>query len=217
MLEILKAGGWVMWPIAIASTVSIAIILERFWTLRASRIVPAGLAARTLQSIREGNFQREQLQRLREESPLGYVLSAAVAGARLGRDAMRERVDQTGRQVVHEMERYLTTLGAIASVATLLGLLGSVIGMIHIFNAVTAAGGGETVTMARGIAMALVATAGGLTVAIPAQFFYRFFTRQVDTLAMRMETDALDFVDRLANDRSPGDRGAGADVARESA
>lgn len=214
VLDILKSGGWVMWPIVIASIVSIAIILERFWTLRTSRIVPAGLAMRTLQGIREGNFQREQLLRLREDSPLGYVLSVAIAGARLGRDVMRERVDQAGRQVVHEMERYLTTLGAIASVATLLGLLGSVIGMIHIFNAVTAAGGGETVTMARGIAMALVATAGGLSVAIPAQFFYRFFTRQVDTLAMRLETEALDFVDRLANDRGAG---AAVDAGREAA
>ncbi len=208
MLEILKAGGWVMWPIATASVCSIAIILERFWTLRSSRIVPAGLGLRTLQQIREGGFQREQLLKLREESPLGYILSSAVAVARLGRDPMRERVEQAGRHVVHEMERYLTTLGAIASVATLLGLLGSVIGMIHIFNAVTAAGGGETVTMARGIAMALVATAGGLTVAIPAQFFYRFFVRQVDTLAMRLESEALDFVDRLANDRGESVREA---------
>ncbi|MFZ5722770.1 MAG: MotA/TolQ/ExbB proton channel family protein [Pseudomonadota bacterium] len=196
-----------MWPILFASVVSIAIILERFWTLRSSRIVPAGLGARTLQTIREGAFQREQLLQLREGSPLGYVLSAAIAGAKLGRDAMRERVDQAGRHVVHEMERYLTTLGALASVATLLGLLGSVIGMIHIFNAVTASGGGETVTMARGIAMALIATAGGLGVAIPAQFFYRLFVRQVDTLAMRMENEAMDFVDRLANDRG-GDAAA---------
>lgn len=210
MLEIIKAGGWVMWPVLAASVVSVAIILERFWTLRSSRVAPAGLALRTLQKIREGGFQREQLQRLREESPLGYVLSAAVTGAKLGRDAMRTRVDQAGRQVVHEMERYLTTLGAIASVATLLGLLGSVLGMIQIFNAVTASGGSETVTMARGIAMALIATAGGLAVAIPAQFFYRFFTRQVDTLAMMLEVEAMDFVDRLAGER-------GADAVKEAA
>ncbi|MFZ5698659.1 MAG: MotA/TolQ/ExbB proton channel family protein [Pseudomonadota bacterium] len=216
MLEIIRAGGWVMWPILAASIVSIAIIIERFWTLRASRVVPIGLSGRTFQQIREGAFQRDKLLRLREESPLGFLLSAAITGVKLGRDGMRARVDQAGRQVVHEMERYLTTLGAIASVATLLGLLGSVIGMIHIFNAVTASGGGETVTMARGIAMALIATAGGLAVAIPAQFFYRFFTRQVDTLAMSMETEVLDFIDRLVADRGTA-MATGNDVARESA
>lgn len=209
MLEIIKSGGWVMWPIIVASVVSLAITFERFWTLRTSRIAPSGLTARTLQQIREGAFQREQLVQLREGSPLGYILAAAIASARSGRDTMRERVDQAGRQVVHEMERYLAMLGAIASVATLLGLLGSVIGMIHIFNAVTASGGGETVTMARGIAMALVATAGGLSVAIPSQFFYRIFVRQVDSLAMAMETEALELVDRLAADRS-------ADASREA-
>lgn len=201
MLELIKSGGWVMWPILVVSIASLTIIIERGWTLRMARVVPAGLAGRTLQQIREGGFQREQLQRLREESPLGYVLSAAVSGSKFGRDGMRERVDQAGRQVVHEMERFLATLGAIASVGTLLGLLGSVIGMIHIFNAVTASGGGETVAMARGIATALIATAGGLAIAIPAQFFYRVFVRQVDTLAIALETEALEFVDRIAVER----------------
>lgn len=210
MLELIKAGGWVMWPIVIISIVSITIIIERIWTLRSSRIVPAGLAGRTLQQIREGGFQREQLQRLREGSPLGYVLSTAITGSKLGREAMRDRVDHAGRQVVHEMERYLATLGAIASVGTLMGLLGSVIGMMHIFNAVTATGGGETIAMARGIATALIATAGGLFVAIPAQFFYRIFVRQVDSLAMTLENEALEFVDRLAPDRSSADKASAA-------
>lgn len=202
MLAIIKTGGWIMWPIMFASIVSIAIIIERAWTLRASRVAPPGLAARTLQQIREGSFQRDQVQKLREESPLGYVLATAVQGAKLGRDGMRDRVDQAGRMVVHEMERYLATLGAIASVGTLFGLLGSVIGMIHIFNAVTASGGSETVAMARGIGTALIATAGGLAVAIPAQFAYRLFVRQVDTLAMQLETEAGDFVDRLTLERA---------------
>lgn len=211
MWEIIQAGGWVMWPIIAASVVSVAIIIERAWSLRSARVVPPGLASSTLQQIRDGSFQREQLIRLREDSPFGYVLSVAVSSVRHGREGMRERVDQAGRQVVHEMERHLTMLGAIASVGTLLGLLGSVLGMIHIFNAVTASGGGETVTMARGIAMALIATAGGLSVAIPAQFCYRLFVRQVDTLGMTMEAEAMEFVDRLAG----GERGA--DAGREPA
>lgn len=213
MLEIIKAGGWVMWPIVVISIVSLTIIIERAWTLRTSRIVPAGLAGRTLQQIREGGFQRDQLQVLREGSPLGYVLSCAISASRQGRDGMRDRVDQAGRQVVHEMERYLATLGAIASVGTLVGLLGSVIGMMHIFSAVTASGGGETVAMARGIATALIATAGGLFVAIPAQFFYRMFVRQVDTLAMALESEAIDFIDRLA----PAGGVAAGGAAREAA
>lgn len=211
VLEIIRAGGWIMWPLMAASIVALAIIIERSWTLRSAQILPPGLSARALQQLREGKFGREQLAALRESSPLGFVLSAAVANARQGRAAMQAAVDTAGGQVVHEMERFLTTLGALASVATLLGLLGSVIGMIEIFNAVSLRGTGDPTLMAKGISVALIATASGLMVAIPAQFFHRILMRRVDDLAIRLETEVMRFVDVVTADRQPGD------AAREAA
>lgn len=201
MLEIIKAGGWIMWPLMVASVVTLAIIIERSWTLRAAQILPPGLVARTLQQLRDGRFGREHIAALRENSPLGFVLTAGIGSARQGRAAMREAVDMAGGYVVHEMERFLTTLGAIASIATLLGLLGSVIGMIKIFDAVSLRGTGDPTLMAQGISVALIATAGGLFVAIPAQLFYRLLMRRVDELAIQLEGEALRFIDALSVDR----------------
>ncbi len=205
MLEIIKAGGWIMGPLLLASIVAMAIIIERSWTLRTSQILPPGLTARTLQQWRDGRFGRDQLAALRANSPLGFVLTAGISSIRQGRAAMREAVDLAGGQVVHEMEKFLTTLGAIASVATLLGLLGSVIGMIKIFAAVSLRGTGDPTLMAQGISVALIATAGGLFIAIPAQLFHRLLMRRVDDLAIKLETEVLRFVDMIAADRQSAD------------
>lgn len=210
MLEIIKAGGWVMWPILAGSVIALGIIIERFWTLRVPRIAPPGLAGRVWQQIRDGKFGREQLKALREDSPLGYILAAGIANARNGREAMKESIEDAGRHVVHEMERFLSTLGTVAALSPLLGLLGTVLGMIEVFNVIALRGSGEPAALAHGISMALITTATGLVVAIPALFFHRWFTRRIDELTVTMEQEAIRLVDALTAER-------GSDVMRENA
>lgn len=210
MLEIIQAGGWVMWPIIAGSVIALAIIIERFWTLRASRIAPPGLAGRVWQQIREGKFGRDQLKALREDSPLGFILAAGIANARSGREVMKESIEDAGGHVVHEMERFLSTLGTVAALSPLLGLLGTVLGMIEVFNVVALRGSGEPAALAHGISMALITTAAGLVVAIPALFFHRWFTRRIDELTVAMEQEAIRLVDALTAER-------GSDVMKENA
>lgn len=202
MLEIIKAGGWVMWPIIAGSVIAMAIVIERFMTLRATRIAPEGIANRVWQQIREGKFNREELRALREGSPLGFILAAGIASARQGREAMKQSIEDAGGHVVHEMERYLNTLGTIAALSPLMGLLGTVLGMIEVFNVIALRGSGEPAALAHGISMALITTAAGLVVAIPALFFHRWFMRRIDELTVAMEQESLRFVDSLTTDRS---------------
>lgn len=210
MLEIIKAGGWVMWPIMAGSIIALAIIIERFWTLRAARIAPVGLAGRVWQQIREGKFNREQLKALREDSPLGFILAAGISSARQGRDAMKESIADAGGHVVHEMERFLNTLGTVAALSPLLGLLGTVLGMIEVFNVVALRGSGDPSALAHGISMALITTAAGLIVAIPALFFHRWFMRRIDELTVAMEQESIRLVDAMTAER-------GADLMKEGA
>ncbi|MFP5383085.1 MAG: MotA/TolQ/ExbB proton channel family protein [Gammaproteobacteria bacterium] len=201
MLEIIKAGGWVMWPILAGSVIALGIIIERFWTLRAARIAPAGLASRVWQQIRDGKFNREQLKALRENSPLGFILAAGIGNARQGRDVIKDSIEDAGRHVIHEMERFLSTLGTVAALSPLLGLLGTVLGMIEVFNVIALQGSGEPSALAHGISMALITTATGLVVAIPALFFHRWFTRRIDELTVAMEQEAIRLVDALTAER----------------
>lgn len=201
MLEIIKAGGWVMWPIIGGSIVAMAIVIERLLTLRAAKISPPGLASRVWQQIREGKFNRDQLKSLREGSPLGFILAAGIANARQGRDVMKQGIEDAGSHVVHEMERYLNTLGTIAALSPLLGLLGTVLGMIEVFNVIALRGSGEPAALAHGISMALITTAAGLVVAIPALFFHRWFMRRIDELTVAMEQESLRFLDALTAER----------------
>jgi biopolymer transport protein ExbB len=198
--EIILAGGWVMWPILAASVVASAIVVERFWTLRLAKITPPGLSARVWQQIRENRFDRAQLKALREDSPLGFILAAGISSARQGREAMKESIEDAGRHVVHEMERFLNTLGTVAALAPLMGLLGTVLGMIEVFNVVALRGSGDPSALAHGISMALITTATGLVVAIPALFFHRWFVRRVDELTVAMEQEAIRFVDALTSE-----------------
>lgn len=201
MLEIIKAGGWVMWPIIAGSIVALGIIIERFWTLRASRIAPEGLATRVWQQIREGKFNRDELKALREGSPLGFILAAGIANARHGREVMKESIEDAGGHVVHEMERFLNTLGTVAALSPLMGLLGTVLGMIEVFNVIALRGSGEPSALAHGISMALITTAAGLVVAIPALFFHRWFTRRIDELTVTMEQEAIRVVEAMTAER----------------
>ncbi len=198
MLEIIKAGGWAIAPIVLASIVFVMITLERFWTLRRKSVMPDGLTDEVCALARARKFDQPHVESLRENSPLGELLAAAVTVRNQPRDVIRERIEDTGRHVVHRMERYLGTLGTIALISPLLGLLGTVIGLIRMFLSVMAGGVGDPQRMAGGIGEALICTAAGLIVAIPAYALHRYFRSRVSGLVVDMEYEAGRLLDELA-------------------
>ncbi len=206
MFELVQAGGWLMIPILLCSIISAAICVERFWTLRATQIVPKNLLAQVWNWIKNNEMDNKKLRELRAGSPLGQILAAGIANHRRGREQMKEAIEEVASQVIHEMERYLNTLGTVAAITPLLGLLGTVIGMIKVFTAIRLEGTGNAAVLAGGISEALITTAAGLTVAIPSLFFYRFFLRKVDELVIGMEQEALKLVEVLNADRSSAAR-----------
>lgn len=201
MFEFVQAGGWLMVPIILCSVIAAAICVERFWTLRTSQIVPRNLLSQAWNWIKNNEMDNRRLRDLKVGSPLGEILAAGIANHRRGREKMKESIEEAAGHVVHELERYLNTLGTIAAITPLLGLLGTVIGMIKVFSAIKLEGTGNAQILAGGISQALITTAAGLTVAIPSLFFYRFFQRRVDELVISMEQEALKLVDVLDNDR----------------
>ena len=202
MLDLVKAGGWLMIPIVLCSIAAMAIIVERLWSLQRKRVAPEDLAVEVREWVRRGALTEERVQALRESSPLGRILASALAGRDLDREFMKEGIEDVGRHVVHELGRYLDALGTIAAITPLLGLLGTVIGMIRVFSAITAQGVGEPGVLAGGISEALITTAAGLTVAIPSLLFYRFFRGRVEELVVTMEQEALGTVASLQGLRS---------------
>ncbi|HIG40448.1 MAG: MotA/TolQ/ExbB proton channel family protein [bacterium] len=201
MFELVQAGGWLMIPILVCSVIAAAICVERFWTLRTTQIVPRNLLSQVWNWIKNNDMDNHRLRELRVGSPLGQILAAGISNHRRGREQMKEAIEEIANQVVHEMERYLNTLGTVAAITPLLGLLGTVIGMIKVFTAIRLEGTGNAAVLAGGISEALITTAAGLTVAIPSLFFYRFFQRRVDELVISMEQEALKLVEVLDNDR----------------
>ena len=201
MFELVQAGGWLMVPILSCSVIAAAICVERFWTLRSSQIVPGNLLAQVWSWIKNNEMDNRRLRELRLGSPLGQILATGISNHKRGRDQMKEAIEEVASQVVHEMERYLNTLGTIAAITPLLGLLGTVIGMIKVFTAIRLEGTGNANVLAGGISEALITTAAGLTVAIPSLFFHRFFQRKVDELVIGMEQEALKLVEVLNGDR----------------
>ena len=197
MLEILIAGGWPMIPILVCSAVALAIILERFWTLRRKAVIPPELGDQVMTWARTRKLDPKHIDALRETSPLGELLAAALVVRNRPREIIKERVEDTGRHVVHRLERFLNTLGTIALVSPLLGLLGTVFGMIGMFFAVMVSGVGDPLKMAGGIGEALVCTASGLVVAIPAYFFHRYFRGRVSDLVIDMEKQVIALTDEL--------------------
>ena len=202
MLEIVQSGGWLMVPILLCSIVAAAICVERLWTLQRSRIVPKNLLAQIWSAVKSDDMDNQKLRELRANSPLGQVLAAGVVNAGRGREVMKEAMEEAASQVSHDMERYLTSLGIIASISPLLGLLGTVVGMIKVFTALMLEGAGNANVLAGGISQALITTAAGLSVAIPALIFHRFFLRRIDELVVTMEQEAGKLVDILQGDRS---------------
>lgn len=201
MLELIKAGGWVMWPILLCSVVALAIVVERFWSLQRKRIAPRNLVNQIWQWARDGQLDAKRIRELRRNSPLGRILAAGLVNRRHDREIMKESVEEVGGHVAHELERFLNTLGTIASISPLLGLLGTVLGMIKVFTVITTQGVGDASVLASGIAEALMTTAAGLMVAIPTLLFYRYFRGRVDDLVITMEQDALRLVEAICGQR----------------
>ncbi len=191
-----------MIPIILCSIVSISIIAERFWSLRRQKVLPDHLVANVWNSIKQDNMARTDIAALSKESALGTILSAGLINRNESRERIKECIEERGREVVHDMERFLNTLGTIASISPLLGLLGTVIGMISVFAAITQHGVGDPAVLAGGISEAMITTAAGLTVAIISLIFYRYFRRKVDGIVVVMEREAIKMVDVLHNNRT---------------
>ncbi len=203
MIEILQAGGWLMWPIVDCSVLATAIVCERLWSLRTHKIIPPHLVSQVWKQYRRNQLDHTRLRQLQSGSPLGAILVAGLANYQYGREVMKEAIEDAGRQVLHELERFLNALGTIASITPLIGLLGTVFGMIKVFSAITSAGVGDPQILAGGISEALITTAAGLSVAIPALIFYRYFEGRVDELVMQMENEALRLVEVMHNESRP--------------
>jgi len=204
VFEMVQAGGWLMLPILLCSVIALAIVGERFWSLQQKRINPATLVSQAWQWYNSDNLTDQNIEALANTSPLGRVLAAGLVNRHHPREIMKESIEDTGRQVVVELERYLNTLGTIASITPLLGLLGTVIGMIKVFAAITSHGVGNPSVLAGGISEALITTATGLSVAIPSLIFYRYFRGKVDELVIKMEEESLKIVDVMHGDREIG-------------
>lgn len=201
MYQILTAGGWLMLPIILCSIAVIAISIERFWTLDPNKITPKHQLGQVWGWIQNNELDSERLKQLRSSSSLGRILAAGLGNSRHGRDVMRDSIQEAASQVVHELERFLGALGTIAAIAPLLGLLGTVIGMIKVFTSLNLQGAGNAAVLAGGISEALITTAAGLCIAIPAMIAHRFYVRRVDSLVIVMEQEAVKLVDALHNER----------------
>ncbi|HUN73457.1 MAG TPA: MotA/TolQ/ExbB proton channel family protein [Steroidobacteraceae bacterium] len=197
MWEIVRAGGPFMWPIVLCSIAAAAIILERLWTLQEKRVLPRDLTQRVWQLVESNQVNDKVIAALEQNSPLGKVLAAGLANRHRSREIMMERLEDTGRHVVHDLERFLNTLGTIASISPLLGLLGTVTGIIKAFNALQAGAAGDPRMLSGGIAEALIATAAGLCVAIPALISYRYLRGRVERIVIEMEKGAIKLADAL--------------------
>jgi biopolymer transport protein ExbB len=200
LFALIEAAGWPIWPLLLASVISLAIIGERAWSLRSSVVAPKELLGQVLQEFRQQGVTPQLVTRLNEGSPLGRILAAGIKNAKSNPQVMKEAIDDAGRAVAHELERFLTTLGTIASISPLLGLLGTVIGMIEIFGS-QAPSGSNPIVLAHGISVALYNTAMGLVVAIPSRIFYRHFRSRDDSLIVDKENQAVQLVENLLGQR----------------
>ena len=201
MFSILEAAGWPIWFLLLASIIAVALIIERFTALRRSKIVPPGLLIGVVNEYRQSGVNEDRLKMLEAHSPLGRILAAGVRNAKNPRDVMKESIEEAGRGVAHDLERFLTTLGTIASISPLMGLFGTVVGMIEIFGAPTASGNNPQ-ALAHGISVALYNTGFGLIIAIPSMIFYRHFRAQVDSLLVEMEMQAVKLVEMIHGERN---------------
>jgi len=208
MFELIRAGGWVMAPIILCSVAALAIIGERFWSLQKKYVSPPELVPQVRQWLERDELDEARINLLRESSPLGRILAAGLVNRDRDRDVIKEAVEDTGRHVSPELERYLRTLGTIAAISPFLGLLGTVLGMIEMFSGIGTQGVGDPSIVAGGIAQALITTAAGLAVAIPSVMFYRYFRGKAYELLLDMEAEALKLIEILHHEREAAEEGA---------
>jgi len=201
MLEIFKSGGWLMIPLFACSIIAIGIIAERFWSLQTKRIAPPELVTQIWQWLRFKQVDENRIKALQTNSPLGRILAAGLISRNNSRDIIKESIEDIGRHVTLSLERNLNTLGTIAAISPLLGLLGTVFGMIKVFAVITTEGVGNPETLAGGISVALITTATGLIVAIPSLIFYRYFRGRINALVVDMEQEAMKLIEILHSDR----------------
>ena len=197
MIDVLVAGGWVMPLIVACSVVALSISIERYLALDRSKVAPPHLLATVWRDLKQGELNAQKLAQLRINSPLGAILAAGIANRGQGRDVMKESISEAASHVVHDLEKYLNSLGTVAAIAPLLGLLGTVVGMIDVFTQITTVGTGNANALAGGISDALLTTAAGLIVAIPALVMHRYFTGLIDTIVVDLEREAIKLVDAI--------------------
>ena len=197
MFEIVKAGGWLMLPLILCSVAAVTIIAERLLALRHKRVLPDGMAAKVWQWVEQGELDDRHIRALRDSSPLGSILAAGLANRHKDRDTIKERIEDTGRHVIHDLNRFLNSLGTVAAISPLLGLLGTVVGMMKVFHDITEFGVGDPGALADGISQALITTAAGLLIAIPALIGYRYLRGRVEALVVEMEKEATKLVETL--------------------
>lgn len=202
MYELVVSGGWVMIPILLCSLIALGICIERFWTLNPKKISPPNLLTQVWLWLSKNQLNQERLKLLRSSSPLGEILAAGLVNAKHGRAIMKESIESTASHVVHELERYLDVLGTIAVIAPLLGLLGTVLGMVNVFADIMMHGTGNASVLAGGISQALMTTVGGLIVAIPTVIMHRYFLRRVDSVVVEMERQTIRLMDALHGERA---------------
>ena len=200
MFAIIEAAGWPIWPLLFASIIAVALIIERSITLRRSKIVPPGLLEKIVAEYRQKGVSGDMVNRVATHSPLGRVLAAGLRNVRSPREVMKESIEEAGRAVVHDMERFLTTLGTIASISPLMGLFGTIIGMIEIFGS-QGPSGGSPQQLAHGISIALYNTGFGLMIAIPSMIFWRHFRALVNAFVIDMEQQAVKLVEVVHGER----------------
>jgi biopolymer transport protein ExbB len=214
MLEIVQAGGWLMAPIIGCSVIAVAIVLERLWTLQRKRVLPASLTTQISDWVQENQLDAQHVQAVYQSSPLGQVLAAGLVYRYAPREVLKESIEDAGRHVVHDLERFLNPLGTIAAITPLLGLLGTVSGMIRAFTAITAQGVGNPTVLAGGIAEALITTAAGLTVAIPSLIAFRYLRGRVDGLVVAIEKESIRFIEALLQQQRSGVFGVSDEAAK---
>lgn len=200
MIAIVEAAGWPIWPLIIASIIALGIIVERGWALRRERVVPRALLPATVEEVKNKGVTQDLLDRLASGSLLARIFAVGLRNAKNSREVMKESIEEAGRIAAHELERFLTTIGTIGSLAPIMGLLGTVVGMIEIFASQSPTGG-DPAQLARGISIALYNTAFGLVVAIPSMIAYRHYRAQVDSLVIEMEMQALKLVEIVHGQR----------------
>jgi biopolymer transport protein ExbB len=201
VFELVKSGGWLMIPIIICSIAAAAICIERYLALNANKIAPKELLFKVWGWIQNNQLDSNKIRELKASSQLGRILAAGLSNSRHGRDVMKESIQEAASHVIHDLERYLNTLGTIAAITPLLGLLGTVIGMIKVFNEIMLQGTGNASVLAGGISEALITTAAGLSVAIPSLMMHRYYSRRIDGVVITLEQESIKLVDALHGDR----------------